>query len=97
MAKGKAFVCFCMDVTEEAIEQSFREGFSDPEMVKRFTGAMMGCCQGKICAMNFLSCVAKLGGVAPESLRPPTCRPPLVPVPVAVLAATDDDHDDGAH
>jgi len=94
----KAFICFCMDVTEDTLREAFRQGFQDPEMIKRFTSALMGPCQGKACAANFMQAVAALGGVLPETLRAPSCRPPLMPVPVSILAAdAGDDWPDATH
>lgn len=96
--KKKAFVCFCMDVTEAALREAFRQGFREPELMKRFTGAFMGPCQGKTCAANVLQRAAEMAGVDASSLRAPTCRPPLVPVPIGLLAAgADEGSDDAAH
>lgn len=84
---NKAFVCFCMDVTDAAIQEAVRQGFKEPETIKRFTGAFMGPCQGKTCAANVLGRTAEITGVESSAMRVPTCRPPLVPVPIRLLVA----------
>ena len=95
---SKAFVCFCMDVTEATLREAFRQGFTEPETLKRFTGAFMGPCQGKSCASNVLQRAAEMAGVSASALRIPTCRPPLVPVPIGLLVAgADDDPKDVTH
>ena len=45
---------------------------TDPELVKRRTGALTGPCQGKSCLQAF-ACLVDTDGV-------PTARPPLRPV-----------------
>lgn len=86
----KAIVCFCMDVSQATINEAFRQGFENPELIKRFTGAFMGPCQGKTCAANVLQQAAQLAGVEARTLRAPSCRPPLIPVSLGVLAAGDE-------
>ena len=96
--RKKAIVCFCMDVTEATLQEAFRQGFKEPELLKRFTGAFMGPCQGKMCAANVLERAAEMAGVEVSALRAPTCRPPLVPVPIALLmAGADEGSDDAPH
>lgn len=87
----KAVVCFCMDVTQATIDEAYRQGFRNPELIKRFTGAFMGPCQGKTCAANVLQQAAQLSGVEPGTLRAPSCRPPLIPITLGVLAAGFDE------
>lgn len=82
---GRRLVCFCMDVTEKDLERAVRLGFAHPEMAKRYTTAMMGPCQGKMCALRFMQVLSRLTGQPLEELRLPTLRPPVQPVPLGVL------------
>ncbi len=82
---SKSFVCTCMDVTEEDLQQAVQKGYGHPEMAKRYTGALMGSCQGKYCALRFLEVLARLTGQSLETLRVPTIRPPIAPVPLGLL------------
>ena len=59
-------------------------GYADPELVKRRTGALTGPCQGKYCLQSFACLV---GGTSI-----PTARPPLRPVRLGDLVASE--HDD---
>jgi sarcosine oxidase subunit alpha len=94
--------CFCEDVYVREIEHECETGYTDPELVKRRTGALTGPCQGTYCR-SAVSCViaraASTPGVLPVSARPPsplpTARPPLRPVrlgDLAVEAAPTDLH-----
>lgn len=78
-------VCLCHDVTLEDLERAWTEGFDHPETLKRYTGALMGPCQGKICLPAFLRFVAERGG----DPRAPSSRPPVAPVRLGLLAAEE--------
>jgi sarcosine oxidase subunit alpha len=84
---GRALVCFCEDVHADEIEAQVTAGYGDPELVKRRTGALTGPCQGKYC-LQALSCLLAAAGVAPQTL--PTSRPPLRPIRLGDLVATDE-------
>jgi sarcosine oxidase alpha subunit family protein len=71
-AQGDAIVCFCEDVRVHEVRAELAAGYTDPELVKRRTGALTGPCQGKSCLQAF-ACVASTDMV-------PTARPPLAPV-----------------
>lgn len=90
---SKIVVCPCHDVTVADLIRMFEQGYHDPETLKRSTGAFMGPCQGKFCSPAVLGVIAQLTGE--QSSRRPTSRPPLVPVPMGLLAAAagqDSDH-----
>ncbi len=89
MGKEKKIVCFCLDVTEEDILNSIREGYDYIETLKRFTGACMGPCQGKFCMVNLVSILAKELGKNPGEMHVPTVRPPVKPVFLGALAASE--------
>jgi sarcosine oxidase subunit alpha len=67
-----AMVCFCEDVRVHEVRSELAHGYTDPELVKRRTGALTGPCQGKSCLQAF-ACLVDTDGV-------PTARPPLRPV-----------------
>ena len=87
---AKAFVCVCHDVTTEDVRRAVREGYDDPETLKRFTAALMGPCQGKWCSRVLLAEIARHTGTAPDALRTPSARPPAVPIRLGQLATTED-------
>jgi hypothetical protein len=59
-------------------------------MLKRYTGAFMGTCQGKMCGLNVLKVFAEKTGQSIEDLRVPTMRPPVDPIPLGWLAVEDE-------
>jgi bacterioferritin-associated ferredoxin len=76
-------VCFCEDVRAWEIRAEQAAGYADPELVKRRTGALTGPCQGKYCLQSF-ACL-----VGDASI--PTARPPLRPIRLGDLVASDPD------
>ena len=81
-ARG-AMVCFCEDVRAWEIRAEQAAGYADPELAKRRTGALTGPCQGKYCLQSF-ACL-----VGDASI--PTARPPLRPIRLGDLVASDPD------
>ncbi len=79
-------MCLCHDVTDADVARAVRLGYRHPETVKRFTGALMGPCQGRTCAALVLDAIARETGVDRASLRTPTARPPAFPVRMGLLA-----------
>jgi bacterioferritin-associated ferredoxin len=71
-AHPDAMVCFCEDVRVHEVRAELAAGYTDPELIKRRTGALTGPCQGKSCLQAF-ACAAGTDTV-------PTARPPLRPV-----------------
>lgn len=82
----KRILCLCHDVTDDDIARAVRLGYDHPETIKRFTGALMGPCQGRSCAELVLDAIARETGVDPAMLRTPSSRPPSFPVRMALLA-----------
>lgn len=83
----KRILCLCHDVTDADIARAVRLGYRHPETVKRFTGALMGPCQGRTCVEPVLAAIAARTGVSPTALRAPTARPPAFAVRMGDLAA----------
>jgi sarcosine oxidase, subunit alpha len=86
-ARG-AMVCFCEDVRVGEVRAEQAAGYTDPELIKRRTGALTGPCQGKYCLQSFACLVGTGSDGAGASL--PTARPPLRPVRLADLIANDE-------
>jgi NAD(P)H-nitrite reductase large subunit len=82
----KKMVCYCQDLTVDDLIRAIEEGYDHIETLKRFTGAFMGPCQGKMCAVNVLKLFADKTGQCLEELRVPTMRPPVEPIPLGWLA-----------
>lgn len=82
----KRILCLCHDVTDADIARAVREGFTHPETIKRFTGALMGPCQGRTCAESVMDAIAAETGCDREALRMPTSRPPAFAIPMGLLA-----------
>jgi surfactin synthase thioesterase subunit len=91
---GKKIVCFCQDLTESDLIRAIEEGYDHMELLmellKRYTGAFMGTCQGKMCALNVLKLFAEKTGQSIEDFRVPTMRPPVEPIPLGWLAVEDE-------
>ncbi len=82
----KPFVCLCEDVTTKELAQGVREGFDSLETLKRYSTFTMGPCQGKQCHGNAARVTAAIRGVSRTTTGLTTYRPPVQPVPLAVLA-----------
>jgi sarcosine oxidase subunit alpha len=82
----KPFVCVCEDVTAKELAQGIAEGFDSLETLKRYSTITMGPCQGKMCHGNAARVHAAIRGTTPAETGLTTFRPPVVPVPLAVLA-----------
>ncbi len=88
----KTFVCRCEDVTVRDVQDAVEQGNRDLESVKRYTGFGTGWCQGKQCVALCARLLVKLGGEPPAA--PITPRPPLHPVPLALLARLAEDEEE---
>ena len=79
-------VCTCEDVSASELAQAWREGFRSTELLKRYTTATMGPCQGALCHAHLRSFVRTR---APDSqlAAPTTARPPARPLTLEDAAA----------
>ncbi len=85
-AKGKAFTCFCEDVTAKDIHLGVEEGYDSIELCKRFTTVTMGPCQGRMCQLTSIRLMAEETGQSLEQVGTTTARPPWSTVPLGALA-----------
>jgi heterotetrameric sarcosine oxidase alpha subunit len=83
---GKAFVDFQNDVSDEDVALAAREGYTVPELLKRYTTLGMGTDQGKTSGAAGLSILAKCVGRSIAELGTTTFRAPYSPVPIGALA-----------
>lgn len=87
----KAFVCRCEDVPFLEVVEAIEHGFDDLESLRRYTAVGTGPCQGKACLAECARLLADKVGAAEGDLGLWTMRPPLVPIPLGLLAALPDD------
>jgi bacterioferritin-associated ferredoxin len=87
---AKKMVCYCQDLTDSDLKRAIDEGYDHLELLKRYTGAFMGTCQGKMCTLNVLKLFAEITGQSIENLKVTTIRPPVEPIPLGWLALEDD-------
>ena len=83
---GKCVVCPCEDVLLEEVVDASRSGYRGVEVIKRFTGVGTGLCQGRFCVPETLLLLAALERRPPAEVGFITQRPPVVPVPLGLLA-----------
>ena len=96
-------VCLCEDVSMHDLRQAWDEGYRNAEILKRYTTATMGPCQGAMCG-RALACFARdrngdgmaaadVGAAAAAAVGTfaaaarTTARPPVRPVTLESLAA----------
>ncbi len=84
--RGRAFACFCEDVSAKDIHRGVAEGYDSIELCKRFTTVTMGPCQGRMCALPAIRLMAQETGQTLKQVGTPTARPPWSTVPMAALA-----------
>lgn len=85
-APASGYVCLCEDVLARDLEHAWDEGFRSTELLKRYTTATMGPCQGALCQGSLCSFVSARTGEAPASART-TSRPPARPLTLEQAAA----------
>jgi sarcosine oxidase subunit alpha len=85
------YVCLCEDVSLHDLERAWGEGWRSSEILKRYTTATMGPCQGAVCGRSLAAFAgAREGAVATRGART-TARPPARPLPLEDLAAGVDE------
>jgi sarcosine oxidase subunit alpha len=83
---GKGLVCLCEDVSVRDLEVAWAEGFRSTELLKRYTTATMGPCQGALCHDYLRAFVRERRGDGGPSART-TARPPARPLRLEDAAA----------
>ncbi|MCC7425629.1 MAG: FAD-dependent oxidoreductase [Alphaproteobacteria bacterium] len=82
-------VCRCEEVTAGQVRAAIAMGDTNPNAVKSRTRAGMGPCQGRMCGLTVSELVAHARGLPPDAAGTYRLRPPIKPLPVAVLADLD--------
>lgn len=83
---GDGIVCLCEDVTRKEFEAAWNEGYQSTELLKRYTTATIGPCQGAMCHGHMRAFVTERLPQQPFS-KATTARPPARPVRVQDAAA----------
>ncbi len=78
-------VCLCEDVGVAELSQAWREGWTNAEILKRYTTATMGPCQGAMCGRH-LATFAGAQGTGRTGDARTTARPPARPVRLEDIA-----------
>jgi sarcosine oxidase, subunit alpha len=68
-------LCLCEDVRVADVKRAYSEGFRSTEILKRYTTATMGPCQGAMCQQRLRETIYALGGNA-RATATTTARPP---------------------
>src|SRR3954452_180742 len=76
IAEDDGYVCVCEDVSMHDLEQAWDEGWPSSEILKRYTTATMGPCQGALCSRH-LADHARAKGATPAARGRTTARPPV--------------------
>ena len=79
------YVCLCEDVGMSELRAAWDEGWTNAEILKRYTTATMGPCQGAMCGRHLAAFVQGQGGTALAGART-TARPPARTVRLEDLA-----------
>ncbi|MGE3829435.1 MAG: (2Fe-2S)-binding protein [Parvibaculaceae bacterium] len=83
-------LCRCEEISRAEILAACRDGARHLHIMKTWTRAGMGHCQGRMCHMSVTACIAKETGKHPRSLVYNKPRVPTRPIPInEILAALD--------
>jgi bacterioferritin-associated ferredoxin len=88
---GSAIVCRCENVTVGQVAEVLAVGARTFDEVKRLTRAGMGICQGRTCECTVTDLLLEDGRVPPAEIVPRSVRPPVRPITLEVLAASEPD------
>ncbi|MFQ5944119.1 MAG: 2Fe-2S iron-sulfur cluster-binding protein [Anaerolineales bacterium] len=83
---GKAFVCYCEDVTRKDLRQTVEEGYDSVELLKRYSTVSMGPCQGKMCNVAVMHACAQDTQRSVAETGTTTSRPPARSIAMRTLA-----------
>jgi len=85
------YVCLCEDVGAAELAAAWDEGWRSSEILKRYTTATMGPCQGAVCGRQLARFVAERRPTEPATAARTTARPPARPVPLEALVGGVDE------
>ena len=87
--RGRDFVDVDEDLQVKDIEDAVAAGYTDINLVKRYSTAVMGPSQGRYSAANTLRIAFGAQDAVLNGARLTTQRPPILPEPIAHLAGRD--------
>lgn len=87
-------ICRCEDVTEEDVVKAIKEGYTTLDELKHVLRLGMGPCQGRTCIPLAARILARETGKKVSEIELQTSRPPVVPVPLGLLASGESDEND---
>lgn len=87
---AEALLCRCEAVATEQVSDIIANGSGSIGSVKRQSRLGMGRCQGRYCIPEAVEQLCRVQGVTPEEYSFAAPRPPIRPVPLAVLQAHGD-------
>lgn len=91
----RRFLCRCEDIDEVEVREAIEMGYDDLEGLRRFTTVATGPCQGRQCLAECIRLLADHHGVDEGEIGLMTLRPPVVPIPLGLLAGLPDDMVEG--
>lgn len=89
-ARGKCLACPCEDVLLRELIEAHDAGYRGIEVIKRYTSLGTGLCQGRYCLPDALLLLAQWERRPAAEVGYITQRPPVLPVPLAALAALEE-------
>jgi NAD(P)H-nitrite reductase large subunit len=90
MNDDEVIICRCQEITRAEILKAITDGARTVDGVKKRTRAGMGLCQGKSCQSLVARIISQQTGRDMADLLPPAFRAPVRPVPIGILARSDD-------
>jgi len=87
----EVIVCRCEEISRQEIQEAIANGCDSVTWVKRMTRAGMGLCQGRTCGRQVASMIVQETDQDPAQVLPDTQRPPLRPIPLAILEEKGND------
>ena len=86
----QVIVCRCEEISRGKIRAAIANGCDSVTWVKRTTRAGMGLCQGRTCGRQVARMIVEETGQHSGQVIPDTQRPPLRPIPLAILEEKGD-------
>ena len=86
-------ICRCSDVTLKEVRDLVREGYTEPDEIKRILRTGMGPCQGKTCGPLILREIANITGRKVEDVTTIKYRPPSKGVKLNAIVMGGEDND----
>jgi bacterioferritin-associated ferredoxin len=85
----ETIICRCEEITAKEVEKAIQDGAKDVYGVKLRSHAGLGTCQGRNCGPIVTQMITAQTGKAPTAVEQASLRPPVRPVPMAVLAGCE--------